>query len=111
MLVIMQHHVNVQVKAMENKFMKPNNITYATLAIGYSRSRDLDLAESMLDRMVDEEPQYTHAFNSLFTACRAVDEPGRALRVLARMRHAKVKPNIRCELRFVTWLQLQGFSM
>lgn len=83
------------VKAMENKFMKPNNITYATLAIGYSRSRDLDLAESMLDRMVDEEPRYTHAFNSLFTACRAVDEPERALRVLARMRHAKVKPNIR----------------
>ena len=45
--------------------------------------------------MVDEEPQYTHAFNSLFTACHAVDEPGRALRVLARMRHAKVKPNIK----------------
>lgn len=83
------------VKAMENTLLKPNNITYATLAIGYSRSRDLDLAESMLDRMVDKEPQYTHAFNSLFTACRAVDEPERALRVLARMRHAKVKPNIR----------------
>lgn len=83
------------VKAMENKFLKLNNVTYATLAIGYSRSRELDLAEAMLDRMVDDEPQYTHSFNSLLTACREVDEPERALRVLARMRHAKVKPNIR----------------
>lgn len=83
------------VKAMENKFLKLNNVTYATLAIGYSRSRELDLAEAMLDRMVDDEPQYTHSFNSLLTACREVDEPERALRVLARMRHAKVKPNFR----------------
>lgn len=82
------------VKAMENKSLKLNNSTYTTLAIGYSRSRELDLAEAMLDRMIDKEPQYTRAFNSLLTACRVVDEPERALRVLARMKHAKVKPNI-----------------
>lgn len=82
------------VKAMESKSLKLDNSTYTTLAIGYSRSRELDLAEAMLDRMIDEEPQYTRAFNSLLTACRAVDEPERALRVLAKMKHAKVKPNI-----------------
>ena len=36
-----------------------------------------------------------NTFNSLFTACCAVDELERALRVLARMGHAKIKPNIK----------------
>eukprot|EP01018_Ginkgo_biloba_P036271 Gb_37339 [translate_table: standard] len=83
------------VKAMENKNLKPNNFTYATLAIGYSKSLELDLAEAMLDQMVNKQPQYIHPFNSLLAACRLADEPERGVRVLARMRLAEVKPTIR----------------
>ncbi|XP_019054371.1 PREDICTED: pentatricopeptide repeat-containing protein At1g76280 isoform X2 [Nelumbo nucifera] len=81
------------VKTMEKSNLKPYNATLATLSIGCSKNLELDLAETFLDQIV--ESSYAHPFNELLAACDVMDEPERAVRVLAKMKHLKLKLDIR----------------
>ncbi|KAH9297348.1 hypothetical protein KI387_029030, partial [Taxus chinensis] len=82
------------VKDMMNKKVKANSFTYAILAVGYSKNLQLDLAEEMLEQMVGKRRKYIYPFNSLLGACCIMDEPERAVRVLARMKLVEMKPNL-----------------
>ncbi|XP_057866655.1 pentatricopeptide repeat-containing protein At1g76280 isoform X2 [Cryptomeria japonica] len=82
------------VSAMKSKNVKPNNITYAALAVGYSKIQQLDWAEAMLEQMDEKQPQHIYPFNRLLAACCKANEPERAMRVIARMRLVNVKPNL-----------------
>ncbi|KAK9137910.1 hypothetical protein Sjap_008504 [Stephania japonica] len=80
------------VKTMENLSMKPYDATLATLSISCSKALELDLAEALLDQIVGTP--YIHTFNSLLAACDVMDQPERAVRVLAKMKQFKLKPDI-----------------
>ncbi|OVA11971.1 Pentatricopeptide repeat [Macleaya cordata] len=80
-------------KAMEKKNLKPYNATLATLSIGCSKILELDLAEALLDQIV--ESPYLHPFNALLAACDVMDQPERAIRVVAKMKQMKLKSDIR----------------
>ncbi|XP_058115028.1 pentatricopeptide repeat-containing protein At1g76280 isoform X2 [Magnolia sinica] len=83
------------VKEMEKRSLKPYSATLATLLVGYSRSLELDLAEALLDQIVESSSKHIHPFNALLAACDAMDQPERAVRVLAKMKHLKIKYDIR----------------
>ncbi|XP_043721428.1 pentatricopeptide repeat-containing protein At1g76280 isoform X2 [Telopea speciosissima] len=80
-------------KAMTKRNLKPYNATLATLSIGCSKNLELDLAESLLDQIV--ESQYLQPFNALLAACDVMDQPERAVWVLAKMKQLKLQPDIR----------------
>ncbi|GAB4854294.1 hypothetical protein Ancab_022880 [Ancistrocladus abbreviatus] len=73
--------------------LKPYDSTLATLSIGCSRALDLELAEVLLNQV--SESLSAHPYNTFLAACDAMDQPERALRMLAKMRQLKVKPNVR----------------
>ncbi|XP_068646920.1 pentatricopeptide repeat-containing protein At1g76280 [Aristolochia californica] len=83
------------VKAMEQRNLKPYNATLATLSVGYSRALELDLAEAMLDQISENQAKQVYPFNALLSACDAVDQPERAVRVLAKMKQLKIKSDVR----------------
>uniref|UniRef100_A0A0E0B495 Pentacotripeptide-repeat region of PRORP domain-containing protein n=2 Tax=Oryza glumipatula TaxID=40148 RepID=A0A0E0B495_9ORYZ len=81
--------------AMERRGIEPYNDTLAALSVGSSRSLQLNLAEDFLARISKPQPKYIHAFNALLAGCDMMNEPERAVRVLAEMRHLNLKPNLR----------------
>ncbi|XP_011623262.1 pentatricopeptide repeat-containing protein At1g76280 isoform X1 [Amborella trichopoda] len=83
------------VKAMEKRNLEPNTATLLTLAEGFSKNLDLDLAEVMLDKIVQIPPNRIRPFNTLLTACDVMDEPERGIRVLAKMKKLNIKSDIR----------------
>ncbi|KAG9442350.1 hypothetical protein H6P81_018204 [Aristolochia fimbriata] len=83
------------VKAMEQRNLKLYNATLATLSVGYCRALKLDLAEAMLDQISENHAKQIYPFNALLSACDVMDEPERAIRVLAKMKELKIKSDVR----------------
>ncbi|KAI3922004.1 hypothetical protein MKX01_005693 [Papaver californicum] len=80
-------------KAMKKKNLKPYGRTVANLSIGYSKILKLDLAEALLDQIV--EAQYLlYPCRALLHACDVMDKPERAIHILAKMKKMKVKLDI-----------------
>ncbi|KAA8537422.1 hypothetical protein F0562_026891 [Nyssa sinensis] len=80
-------------KVMQQKNLKPYDSTLATISISCSRSLELDLAEALLDQ-ISKSP-YPHPYNALLEACDTMDQPERAVLVLAKMKQMKLQPDIR----------------
>uniref|UniRef100_A0A5B7C0F4 Pentacotripeptide-repeat region of PRORP domain-containing protein n=1 Tax=Davidia involucrata TaxID=16924 RepID=A0A5B7C0F4_DAVIN len=80
-------------KVMQQKNLKPYDSTLATLSIGCSRSLELDLAEALLDQI--SKCPYAHPYNAFLEACDTMDQPERAVPVLAKMKQMKLQPDIR----------------
>ncbi|XP_020083577.1 pentatricopeptide repeat-containing protein At1g76280 isoform X1 [Ananas comosus] len=83
------------VESMEKKNIELYNDTLAALSIGHSRNLDLDLAESCLEKLSDSLPKFINPFNALLAACDVMNEPERAVRIVARIKHFNIKLNIR----------------
>ncbi|XP_062092087.1 pentatricopeptide repeat-containing protein At1g76280 isoform X2 [Humulus lupulus] len=80
-------------KIMQHKNLKAFDRTVATLSVSCSKALELDLAEALLHRV--SKCPYPHPFNVFFAACDTLDQPERAVRVLAKMRNLKLLPDIR----------------
>ncbi|KAM6600779.1 hypothetical protein CsatA_020388 [Cannabis sativa] len=80
-------------KIMQHKNLKASDRTVATLSVSCSKALELDLAEALLHRL--SICPYPHPFNVFFAACDTLDQPERAVRVLAKMRNLKLLPDIR----------------
>ncbi|XP_021843878.2 pentatricopeptide repeat-containing protein At1g76280 [Spinacia oleracea] len=78
---------------MEGKNLKPYASTLSTLSICCSNALHLDLAESLLNQI--EASPCARPYNAFFEACDIMDQPERAVKMLAKMREAKTKPDIR----------------
>lgn len=61
----------VQLKIMQQKNMKPSDLTLAALSVSCSRSLQLDLAEIFLDQ-VSKKSNDVNLFNEFLRACDAV---------------------------------------
>ncbi|XP_027940723.1 pentatricopeptide repeat-containing protein At1g76280 isoform X2 [Vigna unguiculata] len=86
-------------KKMQQKNLKPNDSTLATLSITCSKALQLDLAEAFLNQI--SGCLYPHPYNALLASCDELNQPERAVQVFAKMKQKKVLPNIRtCELLF-----------
>ncbi|CAN0877087.1 Pentatricopeptide repeat-containing protein At1g76280 [Linum grandiflorum] len=80
-------------KLMQRKNLKPHDSTIAILSVGCSKSLELDLAEALLNELSD----CTHPYpcNDFLAACDRLDQPERAVRMLAKMKKLNFKPDIR----------------
>lgn len=79
-------------KSMQQRNLKPYDSTLASLSIGCSKALELGLAEALLDQI--SECSHPHPFNAFLAACDTMDQPENAVRMLAKMKHLKVVPNI-----------------
>ncbi|VVA95475.1 unnamed protein product [Arabis nemorensis] len=79
-------------KVMQQRNMKPYDTTLAWVSAWCSKALQVDLAEHLLDQV--SESSYTYAFNNLLAACNSLGQPERAIRVLARMKQLKMRPNM-----------------
>ncbi|CAH8330313.1 unnamed protein product [Eruca vesicaria subsp. sativa] len=80
-------------KAMQQQNLKPYNSTLATVSAYCSKAFQVDLAEHLLDQV--SECSYAYPFNNLLAACDSLDQPERAVRVLARMKQLNMRPDMR----------------
>ncbi|XP_020533461.1 pentatricopeptide repeat-containing protein At1g76280 isoform X2 [Jatropha curcas] len=78
-------------KIMQQKKLRPKCKTLAVLSMACCKELELDLAEALLDQISNyQDPR---PYNFFFRACDAMDKPERAVRILAKMKQLKVKPN------------------
>ncbi|XWS20860.1 hypothetical protein CRYUN_Cryun30bG0005200 [Craigia yunnanensis] len=80
-------------KVMEERNMKPYASTLATLSVQCSKELELDLAEALLHQVC--ECPHPYPYNAFLGACDTMDQPERAVRLLAKMRQLKLQPDIR----------------
>ncbi|KAK6256990.1 hypothetical protein QUC31_000449 [Theobroma cacao] len=80
-------------KVMEERNMKPYASTFAALSVQCSKALELDLAEALLDQVC--ECPHPYPYNAFLGACDTMDQPERAIRLLAKMRQRKLQPDIR----------------
>ncbi|KAH9618217.1 hypothetical protein KSS87_002641 [Heliosperma pusillum] len=80
-------------KIMEEKEVKLYDPTLLILSISCSKALNLDLAESLLNQIT--RCSYPHAYNVFLAACDKVEQPERAIPMLAKMRDLNIKPDIR----------------
>ncbi|KAB2096434.1 hypothetical protein ES319_A01G108200v1 [Gossypium barbadense] len=80
-------------KVMEERNLKPHDSTLAALSVQCSKALELDLAEALLEQVC--ECPYPYPFNAFLEACDNMDQPKRALRILAKMRQLELQPDIR----------------
>ncbi|KAH8522584.1 hypothetical protein H0E87_003286 [Populus deltoides] len=80
-------------KTMQQKNLKPCDPTLATISVACSKALELDLAEFLLDQIT--KCPYPYPYNSFLEACDAMDQPERAVRMLAKMKKLKIQPDIR----------------
>ncbi|KAF3455799.1 hypothetical protein FNV43_RR00441 [Rhamnella rubrinervis] len=80
-------------KVMQQRDLKPYDPTLATLSMSGSKAIELDLAEDILDQMT--ECSHPHPLNALLEACDTLDQPECAVRILAKMKQLKVRPDVR----------------
>ncbi|MBA0550393.1 hypothetical protein Golob_021344 [Gossypium lobatum] len=80
-------------KLMEERNLKPHDSTLAALSVQCSKALELDLAEALLEQVC--ECPYPYPFNAFLEACDNMDQPKRALQILAKMRQLKLQPDIR----------------
>ncbi|XP_020251597.1 pentatricopeptide repeat-containing protein At1g76280 isoform X2 [Asparagus officinalis] len=83
------------IESMEKNNIKPYNDTLAVLSTGHSKNFELDIAEALLEKISYGLPKYIHPFNAILAACDIMDQPDRAVHILAKMKHLQIKPNIR----------------
>ncbi|RLN34035.1 pentatricopeptide repeat-containing protein [Panicum miliaceum] len=83
------------VEVMERRGIKPYNDTLAALSEGYSKNLQLDLAEDFLERISEIRPKHLRAVNALLSGCEIMNEPERAVRILAKMKHVNMKATLR----------------
>ncbi|XP_004292914.1 PREDICTED: pentatricopeptide repeat-containing protein At1g76280 [Fragaria vesca subsp. vesca] len=81
-------------KSMQLRNLKPYDRTLATLSISCCRALELDLAETLLDQISIHSHSHPHAFNAFLAAYDILDQPEHAVRMLAKMKHLQVTPNI-----------------
>lgn len=79
-------------KTMQQKNLKPCDPTLATISVACSKALELDLAEVLLDQITN--CPYPYPYNSFLEACDAMDQPERAVRMLAKMKKLKIQPDI-----------------
>ncbi|XP_021732223.1 pentatricopeptide repeat-containing protein At1g76280-like [Chenopodium quinoa] len=80
-------------KVMRGKNLKPYDSTLSTLSILCSRALHLDLAEDLLYQIAASPNAIP--YNAFLGACDRMDQPERAIKMLAKMRKVKIKPDIR----------------
>ncbi|KAG8364467.1 hypothetical protein BUALT_Bualt18G0000400 [Buddleja alternifolia] len=80
-------------KVMQHKDMKPYDSTLAAMSVSCSRGFELDLAETFLGQI--SKFRHIYPFNAFLEACHTLDQPERAVRVLAKMKHLNLVPDIR----------------
>ncbi|KAL1190046.1 Pentatricopeptide repeat-containing protein [Cardamine amara subsp. amara] len=80
-------------KVMQQENLKPYDSTLATVSAYCSKAFQVDLAEHLLDQI--SECSYAYPFNNLLAAYDSLDQPERAVRVLARMKQLKIRPDMR----------------
>ncbi|WOG91523.1 hypothetical protein DCAR_0310772 [Daucus carota subsp. sativus] len=80
-------------KSLQKRNVQPYDPIFAAISIKCSKELKVDLAESYLDQMSCRSVVYP--YNSCLEACKILDQPERAIRILAKMRHKEVRPNIR----------------
>ncbi|KAG7587233.1 Pentatricopeptide repeat [Arabidopsis thaliana x Arabidopsis arenosa] len=80
-------------KVMQQQNLKPYDSTLATVSAYCSKAFQVDLAEHLLDQI--SECSYAYPFNNLLAAYDSLDQPERAVRVLARMKQLKLRPDMR----------------
>ncbi|XVF35846.1 hypothetical protein REPUB_Repub19eG0006300 [Reevesia pubescens] len=80
-------------KVMEERNMKPHASTFAALSVQCSKALELDLAEALLDQVC--ECPHPYPYNAFLGACDTMDQPERAVWLLAKMRQLKLRPDIR----------------
>ncbi|KAG2254460.1 hypothetical protein Bca52824_084596 [Brassica carinata] len=76
-------------KVMQEQNLKPYNSTLAAVSAYCSKAFQVDLAEHLLDQV--SECSYAYPFNNLLAACDSLDQPERAVRVLARMKQLNLR--------------------
>ncbi|KAK2971799.1 hypothetical protein RJ640_018488, partial [Escallonia rubra] len=87
-------HDGLQVlEVMQRKNLEPYDSTLATISVACSKDLELDLAESFLDQISTSPSPFP--YNALLEACDRLDQPERAVRILAKMKHLKLPPDIR----------------
>ncbi|CAH2067553.1 unnamed protein product [Thlaspi arvense] len=80
-------------KVMLQQNLKPYDSTLATVSAYCSKAFQVDLAEHLLDQI--SGCSYAYPYNNLLAACDSLDQPERAVRVLARMKQLKLRPDMR----------------
>ncbi|XP_074263851.1 pentatricopeptide repeat-containing protein At1g76280-like [Silene latifolia] len=80
-------------KIMEEKEVKLYDSTLLILSISFSKALNLDSAESLLNQIT--RSSHPHPYNAFLAACDKMEQPERAIPMLAKMRDLKIKPNIR----------------
>ncbi|KAL6655399.1 hypothetical protein ACP70R_006225 [Stipagrostis hirtigluma subsp. patula] len=88
------HAIKV-IESMERRGIEPYNDTLAALSIGHSKDLQLDLAEDFLGRISEIRPKHIRAFNALLSGCEIMNEPERAVQILAKMKRVNMKPTLR----------------
>uniref|UniRef100_A0A1J3FWX7 Pentatricopeptide repeat-containing protein n=1 Tax=Noccaea caerulescens TaxID=107243 RepID=A0A1J3FWX7_NOCCA len=87
-----EHGVTL-LKVMQQQNLKPYDSTLATVSSYCSKAFQVDLAEHLLDQI--SECSYTYPFNNLLAAYDSLNQPERAVRVLARMKQLNLRPDMR----------------
>ncbi|XP_073052812.1 pentatricopeptide repeat-containing protein At1g76280-like isoform X1 [Primulina eburnea] len=80
-------------KVMQQKNMRPYDSTLAAISTSCSRGLELDLAEMFLNQM--SQCPSTYPYNAFLEACDTLDQPERALQVIAKMRRLNILPDIK----------------
>lgn len=88
-------YASIVINAMERRGIEPYSDTLAALSEGHSNSLQLDLAEEFLERISEIKPKHIGSFNALLSGCAIMNEPERAVRILAKMKHVNMKPTLR----------------
>ncbi|KAJ8755154.1 hypothetical protein K2173_018952 [Erythroxylum novogranatense] len=87
-------------RIMQQHNLKPLDSTLAALAVGCCKATELDLAEALLDHI--SNCPFAYPYNAFLDACEKMDQRERAVRMLAKMKQLKVRPDIRTyELMFL----------
>ncbi|KAF8023796.1 hypothetical protein BT93_F1088 [Corymbia citriodora subsp. variegata] len=79
-------------KTMQKQKLKPFDSTLATISVKCSEALELDFAEALIFQI--SECPHPYPFNVFLAACNAVDQPERAVHVLAKMKQIQLQPNI-----------------
>ncbi|XP_022976056.1 pentatricopeptide repeat-containing protein At1g76280 isoform X1 [Cucurbita maxima] len=80
-------------KIMQQRKLKPYDSTLAAVSISCSKALELDLAEALLEQI--SACVYPHPFNAFLSACDMMDQPERAMRMLAKMKQMEVLPDVK----------------
>lgn len=84
------------IKSMEEKNIEAYMDTLAALSTGHSKILELDAAENLLEKIIPSSPpEYIYPVNTFLGACYNMNQPERAIRILAKLKRANMKLNIR----------------